>query len=129
MILDVLIDLLGGRLVNALDDMAEHAHGTARSRLRRVPRDSLKIDAALDELRAQHVNDLLGDKIGRGIDRKELVALRKLDGGAGVLEVIALRDLACGLLEGVIDLLHIDLGHNVEAGIFSHGSSFRYGEP
>ena len=125
LILDVLIDLLGGRLVNALDDMAEHAHGAARCRLRSIPRDSLEVDAALDELGAQHVDNLLGDKVGRGVDRKELVALRKLDRGAGILQVIALGNLARGLLEGVVDLLHVDLGHDVEAGIFSHDVSFR----
>ena len=125
LILDVLVDLLGGRLVDTLDDMAEHAHGAARCRLRSIPRDSLEVDAALDELGAQHVNNLFGDKVGRGVDRKELVALRKLDRGAGILKVIALGNLARGLLEGVVDLLHVDLGHDVEAGIFSHDVSFR----
>ncbi len=91
LILDVLIDLLGSRLVDTLDDVTEHAHGTARCSLGRIPGHGLKIDAALDELGAQDVDDLLGDKVGRGVDRKELVALRKLDGGAGVLEVIALE--------------------------------------
>ena len=125
LILDVLVDLLGGRLVDTLDDMAEHAHGAARCRLRSIPRDSLEVDAALDELGAQDIDDLLGDKVGRGVDRKELVALRKLDRGAGILQVIALGNLARGLLEGVVDLLHVDLGHDVEAGIFSHDVSFR----
>ena len=125
LVLDVLVDLLGGRLVDTLDDMAEHAHGTARCRLRSIPRDSLEVDAALDELGAQHVDNLFGDKVGRGVDRKELVALRKLDRGAGILKVIALGNLARGLLEGVVDLLHVDLGHDVEAGIFSHDVSFR----
>ena len=59
------------------------------------------------------------------MDRKELVALRKLDSGAGILQVIALGNLARSLLEGIIDLLHVDLGHDVEAGIFSHDVSFR----
>ena len=125
MILDVLVDLLGGRLVDTLDDMAEHAHGAARCRLWSIPRDSLEVDAALDELGAQHVDNLFGDKVGRGVDRKELVALRKLDRGAGILKVIALGNLARGLLKGVVDLLHVDLGHDVEAGIFSHDVSFR----
>ena len=125
MVLDVLVDLLGGRLVDTLDDMAEHAHGAARCRLRSIPRNSLEVDAALDELGAQDIDDLLGDKVGRGVDRKELVALRKLNRGAGILQVIALGNLARGLLEGVVDLLHIDLGHDVEAGIFSHDVSFR----
>ena len=125
LVLDVLVDLLGGRLVDTLDDMAEHAHGATRCRLRSIPRDSLEVDAALDELGAQHLDNLLGDKVGRGVDRKELVALRKLDRGAGILKVIALGNLARGLLEGVVDLLHVDLGHDVEAGIFSHDVSFR----
>ena len=125
LVLDVLVDLLGGRLVDTLDDMAEHAHGAARRRLRSIPRDSLEVDAALDELGAQHVDNLFGDKVGRGVDRKELVALRKLDRGARILKVIALGNLARGLLEGVVDLLHVDLGHDVEAGIFSHDVSFR----
>jgi hypothetical protein len=125
LVLDVLVDLLGGRLVDTLDDMAEHAHGAARCRLRSIPRDSLEVDAALDELGAQDIDDLLGDKVSRGVDRKELVALRKLNGGARILKVIALGNLARGLLEGVVDLLHVDLGHDVEAGIFSHDVSFR----
>lgn len=87
--------------------------------------ESLEVDAALDELGAHHVDNLLGDKVGRGVDRKELVALRKLDRGTGILQVIALGNLARGLLEGVVDLLHVDLGHDVEAGIFCHDVSFR----
>ena len=125
LVLDVLVDLLGGRLVDTLDNMAEHAHGAARCRLRSIPRDSLEVNAALDELGTQHVDNLLRDKVSRGADRKELVALRKLDRGAGILKVIALGNLARGLLKGVIDLLHVDLGHDVEAGIFSHDVSFR----
>ena len=115
-----LLIFLAVALVDTLDDMAEHAHGAARCRLRSIPRDGLEVDAALDELGAQHVDNLLGDKVGRGVDRKELVALRKLDRGAGILKVIALGNLARGLLKGIIDLLHVDLGHDVEAGIFSH---------
>ena len=83
------------------------------------------IKEALDELGAQHVDNLFGDKVGRGVNRKELVALRKLDRSAGILKVIALGNLARGLLKGIVDLLHVDLGHDVEAGIFSHDVSFR----
>ena len=36
------------------------------------------------------------------------------DGRPGVLEVVALRDLLGGLVQGVVDLLMVDLAHDVE---------------
>lgn len=65
LILDVLVDLLGGRLVDTFDDMAEHANGAAARGLRIVPLDGLDVDTALDELGRKDVDDLAGDEIGR----------------------------------------------------------------
>ena len=105
--------------------MAEHAHGAARCRLRSIPRDSLEVHAALDELAADDVDDLRGHEIGRRGHRQGAGAFVQGDLGARVLQIVALGELLSGLLEGVVDLLHVDLGHDVEAGIFSHDVSFR----
>ena len=74
-ILNVLVDLLGRRLIDAFDDMAEHAHRTARSRQGGIPRNALQVDATLNEFRVKHVGNLTSNKIGGSDDRKELIAL------------------------------------------------------
>ena len=42
------------------------------------------------------------------------LVVAELDRGAGVLEVEPVGDLAAGLVDGVADLLQVDLGHDVE---------------
>lgn len=59
-------------------------------------------------------------KSAGGVDGEELVRLGQLDRGTGVLQVIALGKLTGRLLIGVVDLLHVDFGHNVEARVFCH---------
>ena len=120
LILDVFVDPLSGSLVDALDDMAENANGAAARGLGIVPLDRLDVDAALDELGREDIDDLAGDEIGRGGDGEELVRLGQLDRGAGVFQVIALGEFARRLLVGVVDLLQVDFGHNVEARVFCH---------
>ena len=50
------------------------------------------------------------DRCRRHRDRR----LTQLDRGVGALEVVALADLACGLVHRVADLLHVDLGCHIE---------------
>src|SRR5690606_1768719 len=44
----------------------------------------------------------------------------------GVLEVVPLRDLLGGLVHRVVDLLEVDAGGDVEAGVFGHGLNYRW---
>ena len=72
LVLDVLVDLLGGRLVDTLDDMAEHAHGAADAACGASHETAFEVDAALDELGAQHVDNLLETKSAGALIVKSL---------------------------------------------------------
>ena len=82
LVLDVFVDLLGSRLVDSLDDMADETDGATGSRLGIIPLDRLDVDAALNELARKHIDDLSSDEIRWCVERKELVGLGKLDRGA-----------------------------------------------
>ena len=59
----------------------------------------------------------------RQIKEKALGAI-ELDGRErGVLEVVALQDLLGRLIDGVVDLLEVDGGRDVEGGVFGHGTA------
>src|SRR3954466_11568295 len=85
-----------------------------RARLQRLER---KLPA--DRLLLEHLIGRLQPIFGsRGhLDRLVL----QLERGVRVLEVEALVDLAAGLVDRVADLLHVDLGDDVEAGLGGHG--------
>ena len=93
----------------------------AASRL--APGDRLEVDAAAHELGVEHVDDLLADEVARRVQRERLLGLAELDRRARVLEVVALHELLGRLLVGVVDLLQVDLGDDVEAVVLGHGSS------
>ena len=74
--------------------------------------EALERDAALDELRLEHVEHGLGALLGVRLDEDRLAA--PLDRRPGALEVVALLDLFAGLVEGVVRLLVVDLADDVE---------------
>ena len=71
--------------------MANDANATTRGSLGLIPAQALKIDLTLNEAPVENVDDLLSDKIGRGVDGHDGISLRKLDGSTGTLQVITLR--------------------------------------
>ncbi len=77
--------------------------------------EALEADAALDHLRLQHVEDRLHALLARGLHEDGVAA--PLDGGAHVLEVVALLHLLLGLVDGVVRLHAVDLADDVERGI------------
>jgi hypothetical protein len=114
-LLDHGLCLVGG---DAVDERDVEAVVAARSRLGFVVVERLQADLALDQLGLEHVerrHDALfgvradGDAVARPLHRR-----------AGVLEVVALRDLLGGLVDRVVDLLPVDLGHDVET-VVGHG--------
>src|SRR5690606_40008064 len=79
--------------------------------------DALPIygDAALDQLGLEDIEDSLHPVLGVRLHEDLLPGPR--DRGAHALEVVALRDLLGGLVEGVVDLLPLDLRDDVETGV------------
>ena len=73
---------------------------------------------ALDHLLLEHLGERGQARLALGVELDLLVF--QLDRAAGVLEVVARGDLARRLVDRVADLLHVELGHDVEGG---HGSS------
>ena len=114
-ILNVLVDLLSESLVDSLDDMTDKTNRTTGRGLRVAPGDALDVDAALEKLAVKDIEDLTGHKVGGSADRKGLILLGKVDASTGVLKIVALRELAGSLLVCVVDLLHVDLGNDIEA--------------
>src|SRR5690606_13760930 len=57
--------------------------------------------------------------LGVGLHEDRVLAA-PLDRGADALEVVALRDLLGGLVDGVVHLLAVDLAHDVEGRVGCH---------
>ena len=52
----------------------------------------------------------------------EIVSAAQGDSGVHAAEVVAVGDLLGGLVDGVIDLLAVELGNNVEGGVGHEGT-------
>src|SRR5262245_10815196 len=121
LVADQLADLLG--LVGGdalLDAGGDLDLATGRSWVAGL--QCLERDAALDQLALEHVEDGERAVFRVGAHLYAVLAL-PLDRGAGVLEVEPLRDLARGLVQGVVDLLTVDLAHDVERRVAGHRAS------
>jgi hypothetical protein len=79
----------------------------------------LERDTALDQLVLEHVQDRLGPLLAVGADLHPVVA-RPGDRRADVAEVEPGADLLARLVQCVVDLLPVELGHDVEGGICRH---------
>src|SRR6516164_8773317 len=73
-----------------------------------------EIDAALGEAELQDLQHLLELKVHLRMQRDD--EFLQLEACAGVLEVEALRELAVRLVDGVGDLVRIELGDGIEGG-------------
>ena len=80
--------------------------------------ERLQRDLAADELLLEHLVRAPQAVLGRRVQDELLVA--ELDGRVGALEVEPGPRLAVGLVDGVADLLHVDLGDDVEG---RHGAT------
>ena len=87
--------------------------------------ERLQRDAALDQLLLEDVEHRLRALLAVRLDL-DAVLTRPRDRGADVLEVVALRDLLGGLVEGVVDLLPVDLADDVEGRV---GHQYLLGYP
>ena len=76
--------------------------------------EDLHADLALDQLLLEHLAERVQPVLARRLERDRVLA-RQLDRLLGVLEVVAGRRLAGGLVHGVADLLEVELGDDVEA--------------
>src|SRR4051794_2120727 len=134
--LDLRLDALGALVADQFGDLPgvvradpllegdrDLAHPSGLARLGRV--EHLEADVALDQLLLEHVENGVRPVVGRGADLYGVLAL-PVDGGAGALEVEPGGDLACRLSQGVVDLLAVDLAHDVERRV-SHALSSPYG--
>ena len=122
--LDVLGDALGDILLDTLLDDAHGADHPAGGVLGRAPFDGLEVDLALDEVRVEHVDDLAAHEVARGEHGDGLGSLVEIDLRSGILEVITLLETLLGVVEGVLDLLHVGLGDDVEAVVLGHDLPF-----
>src|SRR5687768_12259505 len=120
---DELGHLLGLLGADALAERAVELHLFARlpgvAGLQRLERD-----ATLDEFLLEDVEDGERTLVGVGRDLDAVLAV-PLDLRAGVLEVVAVRDLLGRLVEGVVGLLAVELADNVERRVghdYSWGS-------
>src|SRR5690606_30384447 len=116
LVADQLGDLLGDLAAQALLDGAGElvllagGLGLAVAEVERLERD-----AAAEQLGLEDVDDRL-DALG-GVRLHDHGLARPRDRGADVAEVVALRDLLRGLVERVVDLLPVDLAHDVERAV------------
>src|SRR5829696_3061611 len=107
MLLDQLVDLAGLVARDPDLDRGHLAHAVVRGLLHVAVLQSLQGDAALDELLLEHDAQRRQPVLAHRAQREHEVLL--LDRGVGVLEVEARADLPLRLVDGVADLLVIDL--------------------
>ena len=112
-----LADVLGDALGEL--DRAPHRLAGGGHQLAHV--EILDRHAALDHPRLQHVDQgVHPELVVRGQPDLGLGPV-ELDGAVGALEVVALGDLLQRLIDGVVDLLEVGAGGDVERGIAGHG--------
>jgi hypothetical protein len=114
-----LAELLGQLLAEALAQLHLLLHLVAAHRFGRLEIEDLEREVALGGLLAQHVDHRLQGHVAGGHDRQG--PLLEIDRGAGILEVVALAHLAAHLVDGVHQLLAIEVGDHVEAEGVGHG--------
>src|SRR5215207_9247555 len=105
--LDQLVDLAGLVAGDADLDRGDLAHGVLGGFLHVAVLQSLERDAALDQLLLEHDAQRRQPVLAHGAQREHEVLL--LDRGVRVLEVEARADLPLRLVDGVANLLAIDL--------------------
>ena len=118
-VLDEAHDLSGLFLRHAVLQGDGLPHGAARGRLGIAHGERLQVDTAAVQLRLQDVEDGLElHVIARGDGDHHLFLL---DLVLRPLEIVAGLDLALRLVDGVGDLLHVELARDVEAVFGGHG--------
>src|SRR4029453_17664360 len=112
--LQVLDDLLGGIAWNALLQGDHLLDGGAGGRFDVAALHVLDRYAALDEARLQHVPHGLELEVVFGGGRQGVGFLIGVDRRDRALEVEALADFLARLVDGVVDLRHVDVRGDVE---------------
>ena len=112
---------LRGFGVDALLERDDLADGAARGGLDLAELHVLDRHVAADQPRLQDLPDRADLEVVLGGQDERAVRLDELDGGGRALEVVALRDLLARLVEGVVDLLEVDGGGDVERRGGCHG--------
>ena len=79
----------------------------------------LRGHGALDEFRLQNLGDGAEFVIVLAGQQDFVILFVELDGGFGVLQVVALIDFLGGLVDGVGDFGEVDFGDDVK-GVFGH---------
>src|SRR4051794_31484145 len=115
LVADELGDLLGDVGLDALLDPRGDPVGLARG-LRFAGVEDLQRDVPLDQLLLEDIEGGGDPLLGVGLQRDAVLAGPR-DGGVRAPEVEALRQLLAGLVEGVVDLLAVDLAHDVEGRV------------
>ena len=82
--------------------------------------DRLQRHLALHEFLLEHLGDSLQPLLRCRLQLDRVVALLQRHHAVGALEVESVRELAVRLIDRVLDLLDVDLGHHVEARHDSH---------
>src|SRR5207248_10708885 len=80
---------------------------------------------ALEELRAQHVEQRLDLEVVVRVERACQRGAIDRDRGLRALEVVPLRDLFGRLVDGVVDFLEVRSSGNIERRKASHGENIR----
>src|SRR5690606_30503064 len=125
--LDLALDALRGLVADDLRDLLRVVAAdalldagldavllAARERLAGV--EGPQRDAALDELLLEHVEHGLDALLGVRLQQDPALAA-EFDRRADPLEVVPLRDLLLGLVDGVLQFHRVDLAHDVEGRI------------
>src|SRR5215218_9444428 len=120
--LDELADLAGLHVGDPDVQVRGLTHGSLGGVLDLAVRECLQRNLAAHELLLEHLRERAEAVLARGVQLDRRVA--EVDGAVGVLEVVARRDLAAGLVHGVADLLVVDLGNDVERRHVTPGNGF-----
>jgi hypothetical protein len=121
LVLDRLDDRLRLLLRDALRELDLAAHRVVCGGRDRPELEVLHRDAAFDEFPLQHVEQRLHFEVVVRDERERRRGAIERDGGLRTLEVVALGDLLGRLIHGVIDLLQVGAGRDVEGREGAHG--------
>ena len=74
----------------------------------------------MHQLGVEYIDDLIGDELTGSTESELLLRFIQIDSCFAIIEVIALCELFSGMIECIVDFLHVNNRHHIKTTFLSH---------